>query len=166
MKKTLLLILLITVNSWFNHAASQANKPDLVIDSINAILKENPYHDGFNDISFFYAINITLDNELVVEMNFNGPFRWVYKANIKDLDLTTREDICIESPSSLCWVCKDIVPGKQNSCIEALMILNEGEPDKQNASNICVSFSGRGMICHDLDQKFRRLFNIYVHETK
>ncbi len=149
------------MSAWSYHAESQISSSDLRIDSINEILKENPYHDGFNDISFFYSVSITPDKELVVEMNFDGPFKWVYKAKIDDLDLSPKNDVCRESPSSLCWQCKQKEPGKQNSCIEAIMILTEGEPDRQNASNICVSFSGRGMICNDLNQRFQRLFNNY-----
>lgn len=161
MKKIVFLIGLIAFNSWYYHAVSQNNQTDQRIDSINTILKENPYHDGFNDISFYYSISITPERELIVEMNFDGPFRWVYKANIDDLDLTPKNDACRESPSSLCWQCKQTEPGKQNSCIEAVMILTDGEPDKQNASNICVSFSGRGAICNDLNQRFQRLFDNY-----
>lgn len=152
---------MLVMSAWSYHAESQISSSDLRIDSINEILKENPYHDGFNDISFFYSVSITPDKELVVEMNFDGPFKWVYKAKIDDLDLSPKNDVCRESPSSLCWQCKQKEPGKQNSCIEAIMILTEGEPDRQNASNICVSFSGRGMICNDLNQRFQRLFNNY-----
>jgi len=159
MKKTFLALILISICSWQNNAASQNPAVTQTIDSINAILKANPFHDGFNDISFYYSVNITPDKELVVEMSFDGPFKWVYKAKISDLDLSEKKDACKDSPGSICWLCKETEPGKQNSCIQAEMILNDGGSEKENATNICVSFSGRNMICSDLNSRFQRLFS-------
>jgi len=159
MKKTLLTVILIVIYSWQNNAASQNTAVTQSLDSINAILKANPFHDGFNDISFYYSINITPDKELVVEMSFDGPFKWVYKAKISDLDLIPKKDACKDSPGSICWLCKETEPGKQNSCIQAEMILIDGGSEKENATNICVSFSGRNMICNDLNNRFQSLFS-------
>jgi len=159
MKKTILAVILIVMNMGQNNAASQNPAVIQAIDSINAILKANPFHDGFNDISFFYSIDITDDKELVVEMSFDGPFKWVYKAKITDLDLSPKKDACKDSPGSICWLCKETVPGKQNSCIQAEMIFTDGGSEKENATNICVSFSGRNMICNDLNLRFQRLFS-------
>lgn len=159
MKKILLVLILIAIYSGQNNAASQNPAVIQSIDSINAILKANPFHDGFNDISFYYTVNITPDRELVVEMSFDGPFKWVYKAKISDLDLSQKKDACKDSPGSICWLCRETEPGKQNSCIQAEMILNDGGSEMQNATNICVSFSGRNMICNDLNTRFQRLFS-------
>jgi hypothetical protein len=158
-KKTYLMVVLVALCSWQNNALSQSNAIIQSLDSINAILKTNPFHDGFNDISFFYSVNITPDKELVVEMSFDGPFKWIYKAKISDLDLSQRKDICKDSPGSICWVCKQTEPGKPNSCIQAEMIFTDGGSEKQNSSNICVSFSSRPMICNDLNMRFQRLFS-------
>jgi len=159
MKKILLTVILIVIYSWQNNAASQNPAVIQSIDSINAILKANPFHDGFNDIYFYYSINITPNNELVVEMSFDGPFKWVYKAKISDLDLGPKKDACKDSPGSICWICKETEPGKQNSCIQAEMILSDGGSEKEDTTNICVSFSGRNMICNDLNIRFQRLFS-------
>jgi hypothetical protein len=159
MKKPILAVILIVMNMWQNNAASQNPEVIQSIDSINAILKANPFHDGFNDINFYYSIDITRNNELVVEMSFDGPFIWVYKAKITDLDLSPKNDACKDSPGSICWLCKETEPGKQNSCIQAEMIFTDGGTEKENATNICVSFSGRNMICNDLNNRFQRLFS-------
>lgn len=159
MKKPLLAVILIFIYSWQNNASSQNPAVIHSIDSINSILKANPYHDGFNDISFYYSINITPDNELVVEMSFDGPFKWVYKAKISDLDLAPKKDVCKDSPGSICWLCKQTEQGEPNSCIQAEMIFTDGASEKENATNICVSFSGRNMICNDLNNRFQRLFS-------
>ena len=161
MKSIIPALILSVLCSLQNNAASQNPAVRQTIDSINTILKANPFHDGFNDISFFYYIDITDDKELVVEMSFDGPFKWVYKAKISDLDLSPRKDACKDSPSSICWLCREKEPGKQNSCIQAEMILSDGGSEKENATNICVSFSGRNMICNDLNTKFQRLFSNY-----
>jgi hypothetical protein len=159
MKKKFLVVVLIVIYSWQNNAASQS--PELIqsIDSINTILKANPFHDGFNDISFYYSLNITRDRELIVEMSFDGPFKWVYKAKISELDLTQKKDACKDSPGSICWICKQKEPGKPNSCIQAEMIFTDGSSEKMNASNICVSFSSRAMICNDLNIRLHKLLS-------
>jgi len=130
------------------------------IDSINSMLKANPYYDGFNEISFFYSVNITIEKDFVVEMNFDGPFKWVYKVKISDLDLSAKNDPCKESPSSICWNCIKTSSGEPGSMVVAEMILADGGSQKENASNICVSFSGRAGICNDLKKRLERLFFI------
>jgi hypothetical protein len=135
------------------------------IDSINAILKANPFYDGFNEIAFPNVVSISQDRELVVEMDFNGPFKWVYKANISELDLTLRNDPCRESPSSVCWTCKK-TGGAPGNCISAEMILSDGGSQKENASNICVSFSARKGICNDLYLRLSRLLDKALNGNK
>ena len=158
MNKAFYIVLLIIINLINYNAFAQDAEVNKSVDSINAILKSNPFHDGFNDISFYYTIDVTQDRELIVEMNFDGPFKWVYIAKLQELDLYVK-DACNESPSSLCWTCKQTDPGKPNSCIRAEMIFTGGGSEKENATNICVSFSGRNMICNDLNTKFQRLFS-------
>lgn len=152
--------------SWSNNILSQSITIKESIDSINTILKANPYHDGFNDISFYYSVNITQEKEFVVEMSFDGPFKWVYSVKISDLDISTKTDRCRESPGSFCWICRKSATGDQNSCVRAEMILNEGVPETENSSNICVSFSSRANICSDLDRRFQHLFYNVMNENK
>lgn len=158
MKKIFYTIILTACISASNQVLSQNIAVKQSIDSINAILSANPYHDGFNDISFYYSVNITQEKELVVEMSFDGPFKWIYTAKISDLDISPKPDICRESPGSFCWICRKADTGEQTSCVKAEMILNEGGSEKENASNICVSFSSRANICSDLNRRFQQLF--------
>ena len=159
-------VILTTCISVFNQTFSQNIEIDQSIDSINAILKANPYHDGFNDISFFYSIDITQEKELIVEMSFDGPFKWIYTAKISDLDISPKTDICRESPGSFCWICKKSDNGEQQSCVKAEMILNEGASEKEYSSNICVSFSSRANICNDLNKRFQRIFFRVMSENR
>ena len=55
------------------------------INSINTILKENPYRDTFLEITFYYSIDVTPEKELMVKMDFDGPFKTVLKARVADL---------------------------------------------------------------------------------
>ena len=159
-------VILTTYIFVFNQAFSQNIEIDQSIDSINAILKANPYHDGFNDISFYYSIDITQEKELIVEMSFDGPFKWIYTAKVSDLDILPKTDICRESPGSFCWICKKSDSGEQQSCVRAEMILNEGASEKEYTSNICVSFLSRANICSDLNKRFQQLFTKVMSENK
>ena len=163
MKKTILLTLIV-LNACINHAYSQNSIMDQSIDSINTLLKANPYHDGFNDVTFNNSVRITEANELVIEMSFDGPFKWIYSVNIRELDLTPRNDACKESPSSLCWVCAQKEDGQQTSCIRAEMVFSDGSTETQQSSNICVSFSPRAMICNDLYLRVQRLFSSILNQ--
>lgn len=133
------------------------------IDSINVILKSNPYIDRFNEISFYYSVNISSENELIVEMTFDGPFKWLYKAKISDLDISLKKDVCRESPSTLCWTCKHEVSEEARSCVQAEMIFTDGSSSKENSSSICVSFSGQ-FICNELNRKFQLLFSKVMND--
>jgi len=166
MKKMLFTIILTAYISVLNQALSQNTEIDQSIDSINAILKANPYHDGFNDISFYYSIGITQEKELVVEMSFDGPFKWIYTAKISDLEISPKTDICRESPGSFCWICKKSDSGEQQSCVRAEMIVSDGGSEKEYSSNICVSFSSRANICNDLNKRFQQLFFRVMAENR
>ena len=166
MKKIPFLFFVIVCISVSNKAISQNIALIQSIDSINAILRANPYHDGFNDISFYYSVNITQEKELVVEMSFDGPFKWIYTAKLSDLDIAPKTDICRESPGSFCWICRKSDTGEDQSCVRAEMILTEGGSEKENSSNICVSFSSRANICSDLNRRFQQLFLMVMQETR
>jgi len=166
MKRAVSIILITICISGFNKVFSQNISIKQSIDSINAILKVNPYHDGFNDISFYYSVNITEEKELVVEMSFNGPFKWVYTAKISDLDISPKDNVCRESPGSFCWICRKSASGEQNSHVKAEMILDEGSTETENTTNICVSFSSRSNICNDLNNRFQHLFSMVVNDSK
>ena len=166
MTKAIYIIVFTVLIAGHNNAYSQSVTIKESIDSINAMLKVNPYVGRFNEISFYYSIDITSEKELVVEMNFDGPFKWLYKTKISDLDLTPKKDACRESPSSLCWICKKADSTKVNSCVIAEMVYTDGGSQKENSSSICVSFSGQGIICNDLNSKFHLLFTSVMNESQ
>lgn len=166
MLRTIICILIAGFTSGYNTINSQSVSIKESIDSINALLKANPYVDGFNNIEFYNSVNITPEKELVVEMSFDGPFRWVYRVSISELDLSPKNDICSESPSSICWICKKTAADKVNSCIQAEMIFAEGNSETENASNICISFSRRSNICNELNNRFMLLFEQVMNDDR
>lgn len=158
MKKAILSIVFTVLIAGQNLINSQIVTIKESIDSINSILKANPYIDRFNEISFYYSFTVSTEKELVVEMDFDGAFKWLYKAKISDLDITSDKTACMESLNSICWICKKADSTKVNSCVISEMIYTDGGSQKENSSIICVSFSGQGMICNDLNKKFQLLF--------
>jgi hypothetical protein len=166
MKKHIFLIIIAAYISGQNPINSQNIRFKETIDSLNSILKSNPFIDRFNEISFYYSVDITDEKELKVEMTFNGSFKWVYTAKISELDLTPKRDVCRESPGTLCWTCKKTGSDQVTSCVMAENIYTDGGSQKENSSNICVSFSGQGMICNELNNKFQFLFSKVLNDSK
>ena len=166
MQRTIICILIAGLTAGYNTINSQSVSIKESIDSINALLKANPYVDGFNNIEFYNSVNISPEKELVVEMSFDGPFRWVYRVRISELDLSPKNDICSESPSSICWICKKTAADRVNSCIKAEMIFADGKSETENASNICISFSRRSNICNDLNNRFILLFEQVMNDDR
>jgi hypothetical protein len=160
MKIAIYMIVLTALIASQNQINSQSVAIRESIDSINFILKANPYIDRFNEISFYYSVDITVEKELKVEMTFDGPFKWVYRAKISDMDITPKTDVCRESPGSLCWTCKKTSSDQSDNCVQAEMIYTDGSTQKENSTIICVSFSGQNMICSELNKRFQRLFSI------
>jgi hypothetical protein len=165
MKKSIIMIVFTSFLAGHNYLNSQIFTFKESLDSINSTLKAYPYIDRFNELTFYYSVNITPENELVVEMNFDGPFKWIYKAKISDLDLSPKKDACRESMNSLCLVCKMADSTRVNSCVIAEMVYTDGGTQKENSSSICVSFSGQG-ICNDLNKKFQRLLTYVINNTQ
>lgn len=160
------MIVFATIIAGQNYLNSQSVTFKETLDSINIMLKANPYFDGFNEIAFYYSVNITTEKELVVEMSFNGPFIWVYKVKISDLDISPKKDICRESPGSLCWNCIKTDSAQVNSFVQAEMRFTDGSSEKQNSSSICVSFSRQSMICSELNKKFQFLFSKVMNDSR
>lgn len=142
---------IITINS-----QELAYKQD--IDYINSLLKENPYKDTFLEIVFFYSIDITPSRELIVKMDFNGPFRTIFKAKIADLNTTLQIDTALEGTSSVCWYCKTDQSNKETSCVYSESITTEGENESHYSDNICVMISRKNEIRNKLITAFGNLF--------
>lgn len=166
MKRSILLLSIVLLAGLLTQAVSQDSNIRAGIDSVNTVLKANPYYDGFNEIAFNYTVSITNERELVVEMNFDGPFKWIYKAKIDDLELNLRNEPCRESPSSVCWVCKKNETGVPGNCIQAEMLMTDGGSQKENASNICISFSARAGICNNIYTSLNRLMTNVMNSNR
>lgn len=107
------------------------------VNEIDSILKENPYHEGFLGITYYYSIDISADKELTVNMDFNGPFRTTFTARIADLTPSFEADTT-EYTSSICWHCKADQTGRETRCINQVNIYTTGERDSVASDDICI----------------------------
>lgn len=128
------------------------------IDYINSLLKANPYRDTFLEITFFYSIDITPDKELIVKMDFDGPFKTILKAKIIDLGSLFLRDTSYEGISSICWYCKTDDPLKEHNCVYNETITSDLEKESHNSDNICVMFARDSHIRDELLKVFDKLF--------
>jgi hypothetical protein len=158
MKKHIFLVIIFISAFSLSSLNSQSLTIRETIDYINTLLKTNPYTDNFLEITFNYSVDLTSNNELVVKMEFNGPFRSVIKAEISDLDHMLQEDFCRENSNSICWYCKPKVPAGSDNCVNNEIINSGGETENHYSNNICVMFSNRNKICNKLYTAFDNLF--------
>jgi hypothetical protein len=128
------------------------------ISNINSLLKSNPYRDTFLEITFNYSIDITPDRELVVNMDFDGPFKTTVKARITDLHSTLQIDTALEGTSSICWYCKPVENISLTNCVYNESITSRGEKESHYSDNICVMISRQEEIRGKLIQAFNKLF--------
>ena len=134
------------------------------INYINSLLKANPYRDTFLEITFFYSIDITPDKDLIVNMDFNGPFKTVLKANVRDLGNSFVRDTSYEGNSSVCWYCKPNEATKVINCVYNETITSETEKESHYSDNICVMFARDSNIREDLIKAFNRLFKLVIEQ--
>ncbi len=142
----------------FNLIMSQPKDVRENIRNINALLQANPYTDTFLEITFYYSVDVTPEKELVVNMDFDGPFRTIFKAGISDLDRTLRIDTALEGTSSICWYCKQDTSRKPANCIINETVTKDGEKDSHFTDNICVMISRKSEIRSKLIEEFGNLF--------
>ena len=53
------------------------------VDYIDSLLSKNPYAENFLGITYYYSLNITSEKELIIKMDFNGPFSTTFKERIQ-----------------------------------------------------------------------------------
>ena len=158
MKKMIICLFLTFALSGIVPLKSQELSVREEIDYINSLLKANPYKDTFLEITFYYSIDVTPDSELVVYMDFDGPFKTIMKANMKKLDNTIQIDTALEGTSSICWNCNyDKVTG-QNNCVYSEKIDKGGDKESHFGNNICVMVTRQSDIRDKLINAFRVLF--------
>ena len=158
-ERLIVLIFLTCFLSGFETVKSQDMASKEEINYINSLLKINPYRDTFLEITFFYSINITQEKELVVTMEFDGPFKTVLKANIRDLGNSFLRDTSYEGNSSLCWYCKPNAATKDNNCVYNETITSETEKESHLSDNICVMFDRDSNIRDELIKALDKLFS-------
>lgn len=134
------------------------------INSINAILKENPYRDTFLEINFYYSIDITSDKELLVKMDFDGPFKTVLKARVADLGKSFLRDTAYEGNSTICWYCATDDTKKENNCVFNETITSETEKESHYTDNICVMFARDSNKREELIKDFDKLFQLVLDQ--
>lgn len=67
MKRSILLLSIVLLAGLLTQAAGQDSNIGAGIDSVNAVLKANPYYDGFNEIAFNYTVGITNETNLLLK---------------------------------------------------------------------------------------------------
>ena len=158
MKRIIVFVSLIYLLSGISTVKSQDATAREQINYINTLLKANPYRDTFLEITFFYSINITPEKELVVNMEFDGPFKTVLKAKIPDLGNSFVRDTSYEGNSSVCWYCKPNETTKDINCVYNETITSETDKESHFSDNICVMFARDSNIRDELIKAFDKLF--------
>jgi|WetSurMetagenome_2_1015567.scaffolds.fasta_scaffold436724_2 hypothetical protein len=105
--------------------------------SIDSILRKNPYNENFLGITYYYSIDITADRELVVKMDFDGPFVSTFSARISDLAPNPVVDTT-EYSSSLCWHCPTDASGNEKQCVRQENHYTNGDNDLVMSDDICI----------------------------
>lgn len=155
MKKPALIIIVMIISVWHNPVKSQDKNK--TVDYINSLLKENPYTDDFQEITFFYSIGLTENNELVVKLEYDGPFKTIFRAKISDLKPVAQDNPTMIPSTHLCWNCQS-----GDGCVTNETIYTSGDKEVNSAGNICVMFSNKKKIYPKLIKAFDKLFS----ETK
>jgi len=158
MKRIILLAFLTCFLSGTETTKSQDLTATEEINFINSLLKANPYRDTFLEITFFYSIDITSDKELIVKMDFDGPFKTILKAKIIDLGSSFLRDTSYEGNSTICWYCKTDDTLKEHNCVYNETISSGLEKESHNSDNICVMFARDNNIRDELLKVFDKLF--------
>lgn len=158
MKRVISLLILTFFLSGFEPVRSQELSPGEEVGYINSLLKANPYRDTFLEITFYYSIDITTEKELVVKMDFDGPFRTIIKAKISDLGRSFTRDSSYEGNSSLCWYCKSEDAKKISDCVYNETITSGSEKESSYSNNICVMFAKDSNIREEILKAFDMLF--------
>jgi|WetSurMetagenome_2_1015567.scaffolds.fasta_scaffold14215_6 hypothetical protein len=135
------------------------------VDSINTLLKANPYVDNFLEISIYYSVDISSNNELVVIMESQGSFKTVFKVKIADLEISGQKDFCTRMSNTFSWYCKPADTKNKNSCVSVEGTMPGGAEANYHQDNITVMFSNRNQICGKLNSAFNNLF-IEVTESE
>ncbi len=149
------LIFLFNVNS----ISSQSPDAEELIKNINALLKENPYIDDFQEITFYYSVDVTPENEFVVKLEFDGPFKTLFRSKFSDLNPAVQNNPTMIPSTYICWNCKSKDSKENNSCVYNETTYEGGDKEVHTSVNICVMFSNQKGVYKKLSKAFDQLFS-------
>jgi hypothetical protein len=132
------------------------------INEINDLLRNNPYTDDFQELTFYYSIEITSLNEIIVNLEYDGPFKTIYKARISDLNPITQNNSAMIPSTYLCWRCKSADSKENAPCVQNEIIYTSGDRELHTASEICVMFTNEKNVYKKLYDAFERLFSEFL----
>jgi hypothetical protein len=107
------------------------------VNNIDSILSKNPYNENFLGITYYYSFDISTEKELIITMDFDGPFTTVFKAALNDLSIESVVDTT-EYSSSMCWRCREDESGKLKTCVKQINTYTTGEKDIVDSEDICI----------------------------
>lgn len=153
-------IIFLVLMTGFLSAAETIKSQDLPfrkeVNFIDSVLRENPYFESFLEITYYYSIDISAEKELIVKMDFNGPFTTTFSARLTDLNNIFIVDTT-EYTSSICWICKEGETGRENRCVRQANSYTTGEKDFVDSDNICISLPKQPKIRVELIKALEEL---------
>jgi hypothetical protein len=137
MKKMILLTFLTSVFSGLATVYSQDLPFRKEVNYIDSVLQKNPSTENFLGITYYYSIDVTAGKELIVIMDFKGPFTTTFKARLADLTNSFVVDTS-EFRSSVCWHCATDSTGREKRCITQEISYTSGEKEIADSEDICI----------------------------
>jgi len=136
--KIMAILVFLTINFSGIHIVKAQDLPfRKEVNFIDSVLRKNPYMENFLGITYYYSIDLTAEKEIIVIMDFNGPFTTTYKASIADLNNAFVVDTS-EYSSSMCWHCTEDGSGIEKRCIKQVNLYTTGEKEIVDSDDICI----------------------------
>jgi hypothetical protein len=137
MKKLILPVFLFSQLSGLATVNSQDLPFRKEINYIDSVLQKNPSTENFLGITYYYSVDVTAEKELIVVMDFKGPFTTTFKARLADLPESFVVDTS-EFRSSVCWHCGTDSTGREKRCIKQEILYTSGEKEIVDSEDICI----------------------------
>lgn len=154
MKKCLLLVFLAFTGTY--QIKSQDLPFQKEVKYIDSVLSKNPYFEKFLGITYYYSLDITSEKEIIIKMDFRGPFSTTYTAKLADLVHPFTADTS-EYSSSICWRCNTDETGKERRCILQENVYTTGEKEQVITDDICLMLPAETALRIDLIGRIDKL---------
>jgi len=115
------------------------------VNYIDSVLQKNPSLENFLGITYFYSIDITAEKEIIVIMDFKGPFTTTSTARVADLNESFVVDTS-EYSSSICWNCRKDISDTEKRCIKLENLYTSGEKEIVDSEDICIMLPAQSDI--------------------